>query len=100
MEKIDKEVEFFSVTTDIWSSRTMESFMALTLHSLTEDFQPINFTLAVEPLRGRHTAAFIKKSLEQQFESWRLNKDFLVMMLRDNASNAVKACADMGVQDF
>ena len=72
VKKIDEEVKFFTVTTDIWSSRTMESFMALTLHSLAEDFQPINFTLAVELLRERHTAAFIKKSLEQQFECWRL----------------------------
>ena len=68
----------------------MESFMALTLQSLTEDFQPINFTLVVEPLGGRHIAAFTKKSLQQQFECWRLNKDFLVVMLRDNASNSVK----------
>ena len=90
VEKIDKDVKFFSATTDIWNSRTMESFMALTLHSLTEDFHPINFTLAVEPLRGRHTASFIKKSLEQQFDCWRLNKEFLVMMLRDNASNVIK----------
>ena len=90
VEKIDKDVKFFSATTDIWSSRTMESFMALTLHSLTEDFHPINFTLAVEPLRGRHTASFIKKSLEQQFDCWRLNKEFLVMMLRDNVSNVIK----------
>ena len=90
VEKIDKDVKFFSATTDIWSSRTMESFMALTLHSLTEDFHPINFTLAVEPLRGRHTASFIHKSLQQQFDSWRLNKEFLVVMNRDYASNVIK----------
>ena len=89
-DHINKDIKSFSTTTDIRSSRTMESFMALTLHSLTEDFHPINFTLAVEPLRGRHTASFIKKSLEQQFECWGLNKEFLVVMHCDNASNVIK----------
>ena len=42
--------------------------MDLTLQSLTEDFQPINFTLVVEPLGGRHIAAFTKKSLQQQLK--------------------------------
>jgi len=47
-------VKIFSTTTDIWSSRTMESFMAITLHAFTDDFNMINITLEVEPLQVKH----------------------------------------------
>ena len=60
-EKIQDDVKYFSSTTDIWSSRTIESFMAITLHALTEDFHMIIMTLTVDPLKGKHSGDFIHK---------------------------------------
>ena len=60
-EKINQDVKCFIATTDIWPSQTIESFMAITLHALTQDFDMINLTLAVEPLQGKHTGGFIQK---------------------------------------
>ena len=37
--QIHREMDFFSTTTDMWSSRKMTSLMALTLHYLTEVLQ-------------------------------------------------------------
>jgi len=34
------------------------------------------------------------------FERWNLEKKKLVLMLRDNASNAKKACTDWGIESF
>ncbi len=48
--KIDVALNYFSATTDIWSSRTMESFMAMTLHALSKDFEMINLTIEIDPL--------------------------------------------------
>ena len=47
--KIASETDYFAMTTDIWSSRVMESFMAETLHYLTEDFKMVNLILEVSP---------------------------------------------------
>jgi len=44
------EVKFFSCTSDIWSSRTMEAFLALTIHYLTDDFEMKKFVLKVDPV--------------------------------------------------
>ncbi|MHA7927796.1 MAG: hypothetical protein ACX936_21570, partial [Marinobacter sp.] len=84
-ELIQEKVQDFSMTTDIWSSRTMQSFMAVTMHAIDNDFNLINLTLAVQPLRGRHTAALISSKLEACFENWGLAKRNLTLMLRDNA---------------
>ena len=49
------EMEFFSCTSDIWLSRTMESFLALTIHYLTDNFDMKKFVLKVDPIVGKHT---------------------------------------------
>ena len=36
--KIASEMDYFAITTDIWFSRVMESFMSEKLHYLTEEF--------------------------------------------------------------
>ena len=68
----------------------MESFMAITIHALSKDFDMINMTLEVDPLRGRHTGQFIAQRMKDSFDNWGMQKDNLVMMLRDNASNVKK----------
>ena len=99
-EMIKRDMKYFSTSTDIWSSRKMDSFMALTLQYVTEDFKMVNFTLEVSQLHGRHTGDFIKQELMKYFESWGLDAENLVMMSRDNGSNIVKACRDWGINDF
>ena len=40
-----KRIDYFAITTDIWSLRVLESFMAETLHYLTENFKMVNMVL-------------------------------------------------------
>ncbi|ETM43903.1 hypothetical protein L914_10790 [Phytophthora nicotianae] len=48
--------EYYCITTDIWTSRRAQSFMALTLHyTWTEDVMPCNRTLEMESFPGIHT---------------------------------------------
>ena len=93
-EKIKRDIKYLGNTTDIWSSRTMESFMAITLHALTEDFNMINMTLEVEPLQGKHNGTYIMEKLIESFHKQGIEKENMTMMLRDNASNAIEACND------
>jgi zinc finger BED domain-containing protein 1 (E3 SUMO-protein ligase ZBED1) len=99
-QKISQEVTHFSATTDIWSSGTMESFMAITFHAISPNFEMINLTLAVEPLCGRHTGNLIRQKILECFDEYSLDYQNMTMIVRDNAANAVKACRDWGVKHF
>lgn len=43
---------YYCVTTDIWTSRRAQSYMALTLHYVDEDFVMCSWTLEVKRFRG------------------------------------------------
>ena len=98
--KIASETDYFAMTTDIWSSRVMESFMAETLHYLTEDFKMVNLVLEVSPFHESHTGVNISTFWKNAFEKFGLRTEKLSMMMRDNASNGVKACNDLGIRHF
>ena len=98
--KIANEMNYYAITTDIWSSRVMESFMSVTLHYLTEDFEMINLVLEVSPFHESHTAINISTFLKKSFEKFGLRPEKLSMMMRDNASNGVKACNNLGIRHF
>lgn len=59
-QKMLTEMDWFSITTDIWTSRTVESFMAVTIHFLNENFEMINFVLEVRQFDDAHTADNIR----------------------------------------
>ena len=94
------EVHYFSCTSDLWSSRTMEAFLALTIHYLTDDFVMKKFVLKVDPVVGKHTADFIRQIMEDAFEEWNLDVHHLSMMIRDSGSNMVRACEDWEIPHF
>ena len=90
----------FSMTTDMWSSRTRKAFMALTITFLTEEFDLRNYTLEVKPVVGKHTGEMILQELQQSLSKWGLSSSDLSMMLRDSGSNIVKACNDWKINHF
>lgn len=96
--QIHREMDYFSTTTDMWSSRRMTALMALTLHYLTEEFEMREFTLEASPVEGNHTAEMIQNALMASFEKWGLREGKLSLMLRDSAANGVKACDDWGIK--
>jgi hypothetical protein len=69
------EMDYFAMTTDIWSSRVMESYMAKTIHYLTEDFEMKTFTMEVTPLPSPHTAERILEFWEEPFTQHVLAKE-------------------------
>jgi hypothetical protein len=66
-EKMRNEMDYFAMTTDIWSSRVMESYMAETIHYLTEDFEMKTFTMEGTPFPSPHTAERILEFWEESF---------------------------------
>ncbi|TYZ64863.1 hypothetical protein PybrP1_010584 [[Pythium] brassicae (nom. inval.)] len=94
---IQREMKFYSLTSDIWLSITTDSFMSLTLHYMTADFRMREFTLMVKLLRGHHTGNAVLVALSSVLMDFGIEKERLVFVLRDNGFNMVKACDDWGV---
>jgi len=61
--QIRREINFYSTTTDLWSSRRMNALIALTLHYLTEEFQMREFKLESSPVEDNHTSGMIQNLL-------------------------------------
>ena len=99
-EDISVNCSFFSSTSDMWSSRTMKAFMAVTIQFLTDEFIMRSYTLEVKPVLGKHTGDMIKSEMESSFSKWGLDASKLSMLLRDSGSNMVKACNDWGIRHF
>jgi hypothetical protein len=94
-ESMKKEIDYYSITTDMWTSKSMSAYMATTIHYMTDDFRLKQYTLDVCPFDGRHTGDLIGSKLEKcLFQQWELPKLRMAMMVRDSGSNIVKACND------
>ena len=79
-------------TSDIWTNKTRESFMSLTAHRITEDFELLRFCPFVNYMDGkRHTAQNIKIKFDNFLRNLNLDgpnvKRWVVL---DNAANNKK----------
>ncbi|OWY97247.1 Zinc finger BED domain-containing hypothetical protein [Phytophthora megakarya] len=84
-EVLAKECLYFSLTTDTWTDRGQRSFMALTLHYLTESFDVRSWTLEVKHFPGKHTGDAIARAITKAMERWNLDKHRCTILLRDGA---------------
>ena len=87
-----KDVEFRSLTTDIWStSLSNESLISLTAHWIGDEFQCVSAVLHVQKMEGSHTGVSICHTLESMLEDWKISKSRIHMVVANNASNMKKA---------
>ncbi|XP_041821745.1 E3 SUMO-protein ligase ZBED1-like [Chelmon rostratus] len=95
-EEIRKEIAdlpFYATTTDLWSSRTMEPYMSLTIHYIDEDFEIKTRCLQTSFFPEDHTGEAIAQGLVEALASWDLQQERLVCITTDNGTNVVKAAA-------
>lgn len=86
-------VEYFATTTDLWSSRTMEPYMSLTIHYIDGNFAMKSRCLQTAFFPQDHTGESIAQGLREAMASWSLQEDRLVCITTDNGSNVVKAAS-------
>ncbi|XP_060764691.1 E3 SUMO-protein ligase ZBED1-like [Neoarius graeffei] len=79
--------------TDLWSSRTMEPYLSLTVHYIDEDFQIKNRCLQTSFFPQDHTGEAIAQGLEEALASWSLQEERLVCITTDSGANIVKAAS-------
>ena len=98
---IAKQVESanaLSFTTDISScDHRPLSLLSLTAHWIGPDFTPKRAVLHAREFRGSHTANAITDAMQNMLCAWKIDKNKVHVILRDNAANMKKAMDQLGV---
>ena len=101
VSKAVSDVEYFSFTTDVWSTcMSNESLLSLTAHWISDTFQRTNVMLNASRIDGSHTGAYIAQKIKEILESWFISTYRVHVILRDNGSNMVRAMKDASLPDL
>ncbi|XP_051997764.1 E3 SUMO-protein ligase ZBED1-like [Xyrauchen texanus] len=84
-------VDYFSATTDMWSSVNMTPYMSLTVHYLSIEWILKSRCLETVFMPENHTSDNISDALRHTFEEWSLDEKKLVCITTDNGANIVAA---------
>ena len=79
-------VEYFASTPDLWSSRTMEPYMSLTVHFINDNFRMQSRCLQTAFFPQDHTGELISQGLREAMASWGLQEDRLVCITTQGRS--------------
>lgn len=85
--------EFFSSTTDMWTSRATEPYISLTVHYIRNDWSLDSCCLQTSFFPDDHTGENIADGLKQFLNEWGLDEEKQVCLTTDSGSNVVKAVA-------
>ena len=101
VQKLLKEVVWFSFTTDVWSTDvSSDSLLSLTAHWLSDLFERQSAVLYAEPIHGSHTCELLCEHYKRMLAKWKIKESQVHLMVRDNAANMVKAMTDGSFSDL
>ena len=63
---LQKEVCFVAITTDVWTSKAVKSFVTYTVHSIDDQWRLQNYVLVTRMFDGRHTA----ENITEHYVQW------------------------------
>jgi hypothetical protein len=89
----------FALTTDLWSSIKMDSFLGLTLHCVI-DHKKHNFVLECAPFLCAHDNINIREKVIEILNNYSLKLSDCVSITRDNAPNMKKAFDEGQFEDI
>lgn len=93
-DKVNIEAPTVCITTDVWTSKNTESFMATTAHYITNEFKFQTVLLKCSYLSGHHTADNLASELKEVLVEWNL-MNRVNFAVSDNASAIVKAIEEI-----
>ncbi|XP_065096446.2 E3 SUMO-protein ligase ZBED1-like [Paramisgurnus dabryanus] len=85
-----KKAGRIAVTCDAWTSIATESYVTVTAHFITDEWQLASHVLQTREVNESHTGANIAELLKNVTEEWQITKKDLVLVT-DNASNMAVA---------
>lgn len=89
-KQIMNEVKAVTLTTDSWTSRNCESFLAVTAHFVSKDLELKSVLLECSSFGESHTSYNISKEIKKVLAEWNLEGKVL-LVVSDNAANIKKA---------
>lgn len=87
---IKNEADNVCLTTDCWTSRCNESYIAVTAHFVNKDFILKSVLLECSEISERHTSVNLSDEIRGIIAKWKL-KSKVVLVVSDNASNIKNA---------
>lgn len=90
-----EKAKSLALTTDCWSDSHAQSFITLTAHLITNNWQMKTYNLDTAPFYERHTSENLLAYLKRQADLWRIDEK-IKLVLSDNASNIVSALKSSG----
>ena len=90
-----KDTDNYSITMDLWSSRTCEPYLGITCHFIDNDWSMRSRVLETVFTPDDHTAQNLEESLKTCLSEWDLPIEKLAGITTDNGSNIIKMCNDM-----
>lgn len=92
-----RELKHYATTTDLWSSRTMDPYISLTIHFIDDEWKLCSKCLQTSYFPDDHMGELIAQGLRECLESWGLDEEQMVCITTDNGANVVKA---VGLNDW
>ena len=84
-------LQYFSATTDMWSSIGMQPYMSYTIHYIDSEWKLQNICLQMQFLPEDHTGINLADAMEAALGLWELDATKQVCLTADNGSNIVCA---------
>lgn len=89
-ELVLKEAEHVCLTTDCWTSRNNESFMAITIHFVDSNFLLKSVLISCSAFNEKHTGINLSEQIKKTIDEWHLEGK-LELAVSDNANNIKNA---------
>lgn len=87
VKKILKNVSSVCLTADGWTSITMESYLAITCHWISQDWELKRATLGLIQLFGKKTGVFLKEIIEKKANELLSKECVIIGIVVDNGAN-------------
>jgi len=93
-ELVLKEAEHICLTTDCWTSRNKESFMAITIHFIDSNFSLKSVLISCSAFNESHTSNNLSAEIKKTVDEWQLDGK-IELAVSDNASNIKNALSSL-----
>ncbi|XP_039302645.1 E3 SUMO-protein ligase ZBED1 isoform X3 [Solenopsis invicta] len=92
-------IDWLSLTTDLWTSINSESYITLTCHFLYEN-ELKSCVLDTSVMMGQHTAKDIACHIQTILDHWTITKNKIVCITTDNGSDVKAACTILQIRNL
>ncbi|XP_026481047.1 zinc finger BED domain-containing protein 1-like [Ctenocephalides felis] len=90
VKKLLSEAKNVAITTDMWTSRSSNSYMTITGHVIDSTWKYNNVTLSTVEISEKHTSENLKNKLTELLGVWNI-KGKISAVVHDNAANITGA---------